>query len=755
MKKLLSFFLASCVMLTCLSASAREKETEISLPNAEKAVDVLFEMDILKGDTAGNLNPEKLLTRAEFATILTRVLFKGEHAENKFSDLKNHWAAESVAVMAKKNIVSGYDNGLFGPDDSVTLAQAVKIVVNLLEYGKADFKYPDDYILQAALLGISSDVDKRPEEYITREEAATVILNALYVPYKDSRQTIIQKLDKKIYYVSADGREDGNGTYENPWNSVLKAAQEANGNAIVIIDGGTYNEDSSIVFKNSGENSEKPLIFRSKYGADVNIVVENDASVEIPEASNYITIENIVFTHGKNAKAAILCVSGNGSRIKNSVFSSVQNAMTINNAENVSVENCSFSGGENALTVIGGKNIQIKGNSFEAQSKNTFCVNGAENINISANSIIPDEELEAAAVVLGSMADGIKKCTVSNNVIYSDNANKKAVGIQGENVTDLCVYNNIVDGMRSAVMFNGTNKNVLIRNNIFMNTAQDALLYDKEPSKFSSDYNCYYNAYPQIMEKNSYFENPYFVSEGDDWRLMNGSVAAGSAQALPGEFVCSDESIMLLDNKDFNGKSRSGKWNMGIYAALSGEEIVLGEEEAEREVMLSLDFKKGADHFLTSSDGKWQVSNGAYWQEKADTGRTTSIYDGGLEWTDYEVSADIESSTAIEGNATGLLFRADKEMKNMYALRYLSNNSLEFVSWKNNSFQSLQRWDYIFKPDTVYNIKVKVEGNRFTFYVNGEKIGEAEDDSFGKGTIGFYCFREVNKYDNLKVVSID
>ena len=104
MKKLLSFFLASCVMLTCLSASAREKETEISLPNAEKAVDVLFEMDILKGDTAGNLNPEKLLTRAEFATILTRVLFKGEHAENKFSDLKNHWAAESVAVMAKKNI---------------------------------------------------------------------------------------------------------------------------------------------------------------------------------------------------------------------------------------------------------------------------------------------------------------------------------------------------------------------------------------------------------------------------------------------------------------------------------------------------------------------------------------------------------------------------------------------------------------------------------------------------------------------------
>ena len=44
-----------------------------------------------------------------------------------------------------------------------------------------------------------------------------------------------------------------------------------------------------------------------------------------------------------------------------------------------------------------------------------------------------------------------------------------------------------------------------------------------------------------------------------------------------------------------------------------------------KKILLSLDFKKGADHFINSSLGQWKVTNGAYWQDEAVAGRTTSV----------------------------------------------------------------------------------------------------------------------------------
>lgn len=757
MKKLLSFFLVGCIVIFNVDASASEKEINISLPKTEKAVEVLREMDILQGDTAGNLNPEKLLTRAEFATILTRVLFKGEYAENKFADTNGHWAANSISLMAEKNIVSGYDNGLFGPDDNVTLSQAVKILVNLLGYGKADFKYPDDYILQAAKLAITARVEKRAEEAITREDAANIILASLYLPCNNASGAMIEEVEKNIFFVSADGSENGDGSSENPWNSISKAAEAVSGSAIVFVDEGTYNEEHTITFKNGGESKNNPLILRARYGADVKVVSHTDTLIDIPENSNYITIENIFFSQSKEASAGdapFVSVKGSGAVIKNNVFTAAQDVISVQGAKNVLIEGNTISGGKNALKIDGGSSIDVKSNIIEKQTHSAITAFGnVSGINISSNSLFLGSEAGEGGIILGDEATGITKCIAWNNVIYAQGA-ADTPGVLAENVTDLCFYNNIADGVRSAIDFADGNKNIMLRNNVFMNTAEDALSYKKSPSKFDSDYNCYYGAYPQIMEENSIFENPYFVSEGEDWRLMNGSALAGSGMAMTDGFLCTDGSVILLDNSDFNGHSRTDNWNMGIFAGLSGDEIVSGEEEETQEVMLSLDFRKGADHLVTSG-GKWNVSNGAYFQdEDASTARATAVYDGGIEWANYEVSADVESSTAIDGNASGLIFRSDLEMRNMYAFRFLTGNSLEFVRWKDGSFLNIQRWNYAFNADTVYNLKVRAEGNSFTFYVNGEKIGEAEDDTFASGSVGFYCFREVNRYDNLKVVSV-
>lgn len=753
MKRVIAFVTAVCLLMSGISAFAAPARKN------EKPVELLAEMGILQGNTSGDLMPDKNLTRAEFVTMLTRILFEEQSKENKFSDTAGHWAVNNINLLADKSIVSGYENGMFGPDDNVTLAQAVKILINLLGYGKSDFEYPRDFILQAAKLSISKDVERKPDEAVSRNDAASLILNSLYVPFADGSGTMIQRIDKKMYYVSKDGSDENDGSYEKPWKTVEKAASEASGNAIVTLNEGVYSLNTGLSFENSGESSNEPLIFRAKHNADVKIVFESldTPAITVAENTNYLTIENIDFSVGKSADSEnpFLLIRGGSATIKNNTFENSGNTVLLQNTKNVLIEGNTITGGANAVVADGGSDITIKGNFIENQTESGITVHGnADGIKICNNNLTLSGDLENGGIVLGDSNAGVSKCAVWNNIIYAKQ-NTKTAGVLLDRVTDLCFYNNIVDHVDSCVKFGQENKNILLRNNIFMNSEKDALSYEKTPVSFDSNYNCFYGAYPQIMEKDSLFTNPYFVSEGDDWRLMNGSELAGSGKAMPAQFLCSDGSVMLLDNSDFSGKARTDSWHMGIYAALSGEDVVLPEGESQQEILLSLDFNRGADHFINSSLGQWKVTNGAYWQDEVVAGRTTSVYDGGFDWTNYEVSVDIESSNATEGNATGLIFRADKEMKNMYALRFLTSNSLEFVKWQNGSFSSIQRFNYIFKPDTVYNLKVKIENNEFTFYANGEQLGTVEDDTFSAGTVGFYCFREVNKYDNLKVVAID
>lgn len=63
-------------------------------------------------------------------------------AGNDFSDVDGHWAEETIIKFKEKNIISGYPDGTFRPDNSVTRAEFAKIIKeafdlqekNLLDY---------------------------------------------------------------------------------------------------------------------------------------------------------------------------------------------------------------------------------------------------------------------------------------------------------------------------------------------------------------------------------------------------------------------------------------------------------------------------------------------------------------------------------------------------------------------------------------------------------------------------------------------
>ena len=79
-----------------------------------EAVAYVNRAGIMVGDTNGNFNPYKTVTRAEMATIICRMLGRadGLKSSNDFSDVPtNHWANTYIGKAAELGIVNGYGGG--------------------------------------------------------------------------------------------------------------------------------------------------------------------------------------------------------------------------------------------------------------------------------------------------------------------------------------------------------------------------------------------------------------------------------------------------------------------------------------------------------------------------------------------------------------------------------------------------------------------------------------------------------------------
>ena len=106
---------------------------------------------------------------------------------NPFTDMAGHWAAADVLAMNKAGIVSGVSDTLFDPDRNITRAEFAAIIARALKLSdkKADYKDVNDewfapYVGACSEAGIISGYDGmfRPNDNITRQEMAVIIVNA-------------------------------------------------------------------------------------------------------------------------------------------------------------------------------------------------------------------------------------------------------------------------------------------------------------------------------------------------------------------------------------------------------------------------------------------------------------------------------------------------------------------------------------------------------------------------------------------------
>lgn len=81
----------------------------------------------VSGYTDGTFRPNRSLTRGELSVILNNILRLNEKVELSVLD-KGHWAYESMAQLVNIGAISGYPDNTLRPDATLTKAEAVSII---------------------------------------------------------------------------------------------------------------------------------------------------------------------------------------------------------------------------------------------------------------------------------------------------------------------------------------------------------------------------------------------------------------------------------------------------------------------------------------------------------------------------------------------------------------------------------------------------------------------------------------------------
>ena len=184
-------------------------------PAEEEAAQVLAALDIMVGDENGDLALERTITRAEF----TKMTVAASTSRDTVGDMvsvkpypdvpQTHWAAPYVKAAVDLGLVQGDLYGNFNPDQKITLAEGVTMVLRLLGYTDSDFTgvWPAGQMAQYRALDLDEGVNCAQNENMTRRDALYLFYN-LMVTKNKSGTYHLNVLEPTLNLVNAAGELD-------------------------------------------------------------------------------------------------------------------------------------------------------------------------------------------------------------------------------------------------------------------------------------------------------------------------------------------------------------------------------------------------------------------------------------------------------------------------------------------------------------------------------------------------------------------
>lgn len=162
---------------------------------AESRIAQWTELGWIRGYADGTFRPDASITRAEFAALANRAFGLKGSAQTAFSDVKtSSWASKEVSAAVAAGYVSGASDGTFRPDEPITRQEAALMIVRLLKLtpdADAANAFADAQSIpswskgaigaaaESGIISGYSDRTYRPLKTATRSEAISMLQNAI------------------------------------------------------------------------------------------------------------------------------------------------------------------------------------------------------------------------------------------------------------------------------------------------------------------------------------------------------------------------------------------------------------------------------------------------------------------------------------------------------------------------------------------------------------------------------------------------
>ena len=191
-----------------VSASFRAISHEDNCPSADytdvdtgawyhEAIDFAIENDLMNGVGDNLFNPDGNLSRAMMVRILWNMEDQPTNVSGSYSDVvAGAWYEKAVLWATANNIVNGYPDGSFGPDNSITRQEMAAILYRYAQFKEYDMTAEDDltrfpdgdetaewaetfvrWAVAEGLLNGGDDGTLDPAGTATRAEVAQIFMN--------------------------------------------------------------------------------------------------------------------------------------------------------------------------------------------------------------------------------------------------------------------------------------------------------------------------------------------------------------------------------------------------------------------------------------------------------------------------------------------------------------------------------------------------------------------------------------------------
>lgn len=165
------------------SKAIKEAGSEIS-----EAVAITGAIKIFEGYEDGSFGGDRVVTRAEMAVIIAKMLYGADVTVNQFTNTKvftdvPEWAEGYINLCASLGIVVGVGDKKFNPNATVTTAEAATMLGKALGYFQNESDFGDNWMLaatsKATSLGLYGNLKLTATAGLTRNHVAVMVFNTL------------------------------------------------------------------------------------------------------------------------------------------------------------------------------------------------------------------------------------------------------------------------------------------------------------------------------------------------------------------------------------------------------------------------------------------------------------------------------------------------------------------------------------------------------------------------------------------------